>query len=1289
MKKFSKLLILALALVLIVTAFTVVALASGEESTRSAPYVKTVVGSWEGASVKDGDSIGVGTDGKRPAYIYAEVSPDGNKYEVYTPSPGKTSTGDVWYDTIGGENKATVTKEYIDADGNPATKKVSTYNLADYPYVVYDFDIMTPTGVFGNPTMAGFQFRTYGYYYVDNEYGYNDSLKAGAVRDTGASALDISAASVIKYLDDTPYNWQHVTLVTKAYTVEGQISFDVYVYVNGVLANKTPIKIDALEKFDGKLLEDLAFSYVRQSSVSSSKATAPLVDMTGFVGSEPTTWPDSDPSEWYADKIAFDNPSFSYYQADWDFDAIAAESWARTKDSVPAKGEKSVASIAKADGTIVYYADINAAIAAAEAGEVITVLADLTTTAKVDKAITIDVGMHYTLVETDYLLGTHEFPYYSPNGMYAELDEATGLYTFTQHDDIYYVEWDPACEGDCDCLKGYEHIFSYSSTGVVGEPVVSPVGEAQTDFKVLNGYVVEFLGWSLTKGGEVIDLSTLAPMAGETIKLYPIYEATQYNIEVTTAAGKVTYYKESEFATAVSKVGSKGTVKLLTDVYTECATITFSVSFTLDLNGHALTRTIAYGNVYEATLDGDGKYVCTTDTLLETVANTTNVHFFKAGTSNISFTVTSSVGGGSIASGSIEADTWKYNGEVVKRTATGATRGNCLLTSNEKSGLKLYINGGVTVYMYQLYLQTYASTKNSHLEFTNMNYTFMGADKAPITSSGAYGYSITILSNYANTVKFTDCVINFPYNAKTYNFIMLRTADGKGNSSETEKVNVTFKNCDIIKPANGDSYGWEIAIKCDYDSKKKVYGEYIDIVYDNSRVYDVTYTNFSADRHTTVSAINGTMYRDADKQDSVPNIGDGYEAVAKNFKYDYEVVMDVGFTIDTSGEINKLDYTLVPKSYSMTFTKVVTKPVDVNYVDQYGNVVKKEQLRPGVDSITETPEVIFPLESDSYRNILGQWVDENGKAITEVLGLNGEKVNWQDEYNFNAVEEINGVVKYTGGLKDILFNISFTSNFRYNIYLPEYDKNITINSVSVFDKGATVKVDGYEYAVYSFIAGTATASDDTKFVVNYTYDGVVYEQTLKVNALLYAEAITLISDVEEEKLAVGNMARFIMEARKATGKEVDEELFNEIMEAAGVTDYREEYKGSTNIGILYEYLYSVSYVIYNGNASYKFVLNDASYVDLLNFTLGEKELGIAVVGTQTVGGSEKTYVILDNARVYDIIDTLTITVDGTELCATYSMLDNIQMQPKSNLLKALYEFGLAAENYRAYLQANS
>ena len=405
--------------------------------------------------------------------------------------------------------------------------------------------------------------------------------------------------------------------------------------------------------------------------------------------------------------------------------------------------------------------------------------------------------------------------------------------------------------------------------------------------------------------------------------------------------------------------------------------------------------------------------------------------------------------------------------------------------------------------------------------------------------------------------------------------------------------------------------------------------------------------------------------------------GAGYTNETVSIKQTYKVP-GLTFAVDTASDINAPTYAFKFNSKTFTFDRIATKAVDVNYVDANGKIIKTEQLRPGVDAIPEAPVSSILLESDPYKNILAQWVDKDGNALGTTLGLDGTNVKWQDEYNFYAVKSLNGTIKYTGGLKDVLFNISFNSNFHYNVYLPAEDENLTINSVTGFDNkciGAVI-IDGKAYYVYSFVVGTAAAADNASLALNFTAKGVTYDQTINISALIYADIVLESSEVEAEKLAIGNMARFIMEARKVSDLDVDEDRFNAIISAAGVKDYAESYAGEGDIKALEGYIHSVNYVIYNGNAYYKFVLTDASYADLIKFTREGKNVEF------TADGAE---IILNNARVYDIIDTLTITVDGKS--ATYSMLDNIEANPDSNLLKALYEFGLAAENYRAYLES--
>ena len=70
-----------------------------------------------------GSQVGVGTSGQRRGYMYAGVTADGNKYQVFMPGTNKGFGDDVWYSTTGLSQTKT-TKTYVNDDGSTSTKTV-------------------------------------------------------------------------------------------------------------------------------------------------------------------------------------------------------------------------------------------------------------------------------------------------------------------------------------------------------------------------------------------------------------------------------------------------------------------------------------------------------------------------------------------------------------------------------------------------------------------------------------------------------------------------------------------------------------------------------------------------------------------------------------------------------------------------------------------------------------------------------------------------------------------------------------------------------------------------------------------------------------------------------------------------------------------------------------------------------------------------------------------------------------------------------------------------------------
>ena len=176
------------------------------------------------------------------------------------------------------------------------------------------------------------------------------------------------------------------------------------------------------------------------------------------------------------------------------------------------------------------------------------------------------------------------------------------------------------------------------------------------------------------------------------------------------------------------------------------------------------------------------------------------------------------------------------------------------------------------------------------------------------------------------------------------------------------------------------------------------------------------------------------------------------------------------------------------------------------------------------------------------------------------------------------------------------------------------------------------------------------------------------------------------------------MVRFIKEAKLADNSSADVTAYETLITKSGIADYKDTYTDETTIENVSAYVESINFVITGGVASYKIVLKDASYAEMLKVTIGDAVLA-TTLGTEDVTVDEatvtNTYLIVESIIVYDIIDTVTLTVtDGDNaVSGTYSILENIEGVAAADgdtaLLKALYEFGVAAEAYRAILEAQA
>lgn len=1163
MKKFSRILFFLLSLVAIVSAFTVVTFAA-EETALPEPFTYTAPNN-NYDSKEFGQIFGADTNGTRLGYIYVEVSADGNKYAVYTPNPYKGAytpkpakvTSDSWYANPYLSHD-TVTKEYkVDTDGDGITdsteqRKVYKTNPLDYPFLVYDFDIMSPTGDFGSGVFGGLGFRT---------YVYDEATKK--MVDTKQTSLSISTTKIISALDTTPYNWQHVTVVARF--LDSNISPDtgltvdtvhtVDVYVNGVhkatIGNSNTMSasggaLTAAKAAVGVRPEYIGYYQVRSSSKEAGSSDSVLVDMTGYDSNDPTTWPDSDPSQWYNDKVAIDNNEFSHYTRDWSADAIAADRFAAAH--TPAKTAKAGASLTS-DGVTTYYATFEEAYAAAKDGDTVALYYDLEAPVEINKAITVDVGMRYThraqfykynedgtpvmngtaYVEdttkrftATYLLGAYDFVTISRPGGYVgtPVDEAAknfvvntdeagnpyvGKYTFAKAEDYYTINWDPACDGDCDCNGGLGHILTEVTIAGAGNAPLCPVIAPELD--IVDGLEINFVGWSTEKGGKPIDLTKFTAAAGETVNLYPVYEFVQYAFEVITSAGVSTYYLESEAADVFfGGISSGSTVKLHDDVVvTQMFKMDSKKNMTLDLNGHAFNNLTTKITQYAATLGEDGKYVKGA-ALGDAVTTGSGDYVFYLSVSP-TFTIKSSRPGATFSALSVTASQWIYDGKVVNTEVSGAV-GKTLFDAYPSAGTFNIYGENITFYTGSL---MYAEHGSSACVMNIDGGTFYTIGSP---AEGMFG----IRNGKIQTIKNATFYCN--------GGLLQKNSSGHSTKNNRDKdTNFIFENCDIYDASiyNNAPSDHFVFINCRLAGLSISSGTEATILLCENTVMTSDLTKY----------INGNTISPRLPVDATDSAIDLELNSGLNLNLNVELV-----SISKTGYYNKVastQLTFDPETLvlngarrnvtSAAFVYMVraTDPdfAEVTWKDPDGNVIMVTKEDKNTQAFA--PKVAW---GDNYRGVVNAtWTDANGVVSDLYLGD-------ADSYVFTATLPAKEDAWFVAHLNDAMLNMTYYAHFAYNFYIPKID-GVNVTSVGGKAPGGSVLIYGKEYYVYTTYSGTIGAIDNAVINVYYNIDGVEYAATFNVNALLYAQlSMRDPKSTEVEKEALACLVRYIHESYK-------------------------------------------------------------------------------------------------------------------------------------------------------------
>ena len=196
MKKFSKILIMLLALVIAISVFAVIALADESETT-----VPVTVGGFDFEDKTGGETFN-DSAAKLGKWTISEAD-NGNKYVIAEYADATGTNGDNWDITV---------------------PTWWNYRVDSYPTLAFDFDVRSSTGTFN--WSATIRTDLYGGIY---------STRISQMYSAKLNADGIKLKSIAN-------EWQHVTYIVK---YEGNGLFNYYFYVDGELTTTYSIDYNA------------------------------------------------------------------------------------------------------------------------------------------------------------------------------------------------------------------------------------------------------------------------------------------------------------------------------------------------------------------------------------------------------------------------------------------------------------------------------------------------------------------------------------------------------------------------------------------------------------------------------------------------------------------------------------------------------------------------------------------------------------------------------------------------------------------------------------------------------------------------------------------------------------------------------------------------------------------------------------------------------------------------------------------------------------------------------------
>lgn len=563
MKRTNKFLAVVLSAVLLCGAFAV--FSSADEAAEITGITVTREQNYNGLSPDWGGSASAGnptgdayawTMVDRVGEVTINTGDDGNQYMVFTQSDYLKASGPYFGTGYGGSG-TTARPTYTDG------VLIAKGDVANYPYLVFDFDFMSPTGEFSN-TAIQLELRTF----MDGDTTLDvaripaiDSLfRFNSDADGCYIYINSDPAGTKTYVN--PYEFTHATIIYEAVCTETYRTLNAHVYIDGKLWHTAIGEIP-----DYEYAEDtphLTYDEIRVNFPAANKPTQSIGFDNVVTRLIDTTY----------------NGNLKEVLASGEGDLSAWESNLYKEENMPLG-----LTVATANGQS--FDSLQKAVDAVPAGSTITVLNDATYKVIIGKELTINAG-EYTV----NLAGAENFGVREDDGVY------TVSSTLGQQVAVY---WDECyCDVPCEDMSIKHPLNHYEPKVDLYAKFYDIYNPTYVDFMGGGEFLYRLVGWQ-TADGVAIDKNsavTMQDVSNRYVELFPVYEKFLPTFEYIKGGETVFSDGSVTLNSIFAAADANTTVKLLAD-YKNSEKVTVGKTLTFDLNGYTYDATVS-GAKYNA-----------------------------------------------------------------------------------------------------------------------------------------------------------------------------------------------------------------------------------------------------------------------------------------------------------------------------------------------------------------------------------------------------------------------------------------------------------------------------------------------------------------------------------------------------------------------------------------------------------------------------------------------------------------------------------------------------------------